>query len=98
MGIGLGVILALAALLIITNTVRLALLARRDELEILWLVGASRSFMHTPFLLEGLLQGAVGGVAGRGAALRGCFVWCCPASSSAWRWCWAEPPRFFAPG
>jgi cell division transport system permease protein len=60
-GIGLGVILALAALLIVTNTIRLAVFARRDELEILWLVGASRSFMNTPFLLEGLVQGAVGG-------------------------------------
>jgi len=61
-GIGLGLILALATLLIVTNTIRLAVYARRDELEILWLVGASRSFMNTPFLLEGLLQGAVGGI------------------------------------
>jgi cell division transport system permease protein len=60
-GIGLGVILALATLLIVTNTIRLAVYARRDELEILWLVGASRSFMNTPFLVEGLAQGAVGG-------------------------------------
>jgi cell division transport system permease protein len=69
-GIGLGLILALATLLIVTNTIRLAVFARRDELEILWLVGASRSFMNTPFLLEGFVQGAVGG---------------CPASSSGWR-------------
>lgn len=60
-GIGLGVILALAALLIVANTIRLAVLARRDELEILALVGASRSFVSTPFLCEGLLQGAAGG-------------------------------------
>ncbi len=45
-------------------------LARRDELEILSLVGASRTFVRVPFLLEGLLQGAVGGCARRGAALR----------------------------
>jgi len=60
-GIGLGVILALAALLIVANTIRLAVLARRDELEILALVGASRAFVATPFLLEGAAQGAAGG-------------------------------------
>jgi cell division transport system permease protein len=60
-GIGLAVILALAALLIVANTIRLAMLSRRDELEILWLVGAGRAFVATPFLLEGWLQGAVGG-------------------------------------
>ena len=43
------------------NTIQLAVFARRDELEILSLVGASRSFMQAPFLLEGLLQGAAGG-------------------------------------
>jgi cell division transport system permease protein len=61
-GIGLGAILALAALLIVANTIRLAVLARRDELEILSLVGASRAFVATPFLLEGAVQGATGGV------------------------------------
>jgi cell division transport system permease protein len=60
-GIGLGVILALATLLIVTNTIRLAVYSRRDELSILWLVGGSRSFMNTPFLVEGVIQGAVGG-------------------------------------
>jgi cell division transport system permease protein len=60
-GIGLGAILALAALLIVANTIRLAILARRDELEILALVGASRAFVATPFLLEGIAQGAIGG-------------------------------------
>jgi cell division transport system permease protein len=60
-GVGLGTTLALATLLIVGNTIRLAVLARRDELEILSLVGASRSFVSAPFLLEGLLQGAVGG-------------------------------------
>ena len=62
-GIGLGVILALATLLIVANTIRLAVLARQDEIEILALVGASRAFVATPFLLEGLIQGAAGGVA-----------------------------------
>lgn len=56
----LGAVFALAALLIVSNTIRLAIYARRDEIEILALVGASRSFIGTPFVLEGLLQGAAG--------------------------------------
>ena len=60
-GWGLGLILALATLLIVANTIRLAVFARRDELEILALVGASRAFVNGPFLLEGLLQGAIAG-------------------------------------
>jgi len=60
-GLGLGAILALATLLIVANTIRLAVLARRDELEILALVGASRTFIRTPFVLEGLLEGAAAG-------------------------------------
>lgn len=61
-GMGLGLILALATVLIVANTIRLAVLARRDEIEILTLVGASRVFVATPFLIEGLVQGAAGGV------------------------------------
>ena len=60
-GWGLGILLALATLLIVANTIRLAVFARRDELDILALVGASRAFVNGPFLLEGLLQGAVAG-------------------------------------
>jgi cell division transport system permease protein len=71
-GIGLGVILALATLLIVANTIRLAVLARRDEIEILALVGASRAFVAIPFLLEGLVQGALGGAAAL-AVLLGLF-------------------------
>jgi cell division transport system permease protein len=68
-GIGLGLILALATLLIVANTIRLAVFARRDELEILALVGASRSFIQTPFLLEGLIQGALAGLLALGLLL-----------------------------
>lgn len=63
-GIGLGSVLALATLLIVANTIRLAVYARRDELEILTLVGASRTYVRVPFLLEGLVQGAIGGALG----------------------------------
>ncbi len=60
-GVGLSFILAFAALLIVTNTIRLAVFARRDELDILRLVGASRAFTNTPFVVEGIAQGAAGG-------------------------------------
>jgi len=60
-GLVLAVVLGLAALLIVANTIRLAVYAREDELDILALVGASRSFVRIPFLIEGVLQGAAGG-------------------------------------
>jgi cell division transport system permease protein len=58
--IALGAVLALAAFLIVANTIRLAVYARSDELEIVSLVGGSRTFVNAPFLLEGLIQGAAG--------------------------------------
>ena len=57
-----GIVLGLAALLIVANTIRLAVYARRDELDILALVGASRTFVRVPFMLEGTLQGLLGGL------------------------------------
>lgn len=63
-GLGLGAILALATLLIVANTIRLAVYARRDELDILALVGASRTFLRVPYLIEGVIQGALGGALG----------------------------------
>jgi cell division transport system permease protein len=47
---------------IVTNTIRLGVYARRDEIEILMLVGATRTFVAIPFLLEGLVQGTLGGL------------------------------------
>jgi len=65
-GLGLGAILALATLLIVANTIRLAVYARRDELDILALVGASRTFLRVPYLIEGVIQGTLGGLLGVG--------------------------------
>lgn len=58
----LGSFLLFAALFIVANTIKLTLYARRDELEIMALVGATPLFIKTPFLLEGALHGALGGV------------------------------------
>ncbi len=61
-GAVLGGFLLFAALFIVANTIKLTLYARRDELEIMALVGATPLFIKLPFLLEGALQGAVGGI------------------------------------
>lgn len=72
--VGLGLVLGIAALMIVANTIRLAVYAREDELEILSLVGASRSFVRIPFLIEGTLQGTIGGVLAVGLLYLGFVV------------------------
>jgi len=61
-GSGLALVLAAAALVLVASTIRLGLYARRNEIEILTLVGAGRAFVATPFLLEGALEGLAGGL------------------------------------
>jgi cell division transport system permease protein len=61
-GFGLAGALIVAAALTIANVVRLALNARRDELEIMQLVGAPQSYVRGPFIMEGALHGVVGAV------------------------------------
>ena len=53
--------LCLAVLFITTNTIKLTIYSRRDEVEILKLVGATDWFVKMPFLIEGAVQGLVGG-------------------------------------
>ncbi len=60
----LGGMLALAVLLIIGNTIRLAVADRRDEIEIMKLLGATDGFIRRPFLYTGLIQGVCGALAG----------------------------------
>ncbi len=62
-GLVLGIVLTLAAALTVANVVRLAFYARRDELEIMELVGAPRTYIRGPFIAEGVLQGGIGAVA-----------------------------------
>lgn len=59
-GFALGGALLLAAALTITNVVRLALTARRDELDIMQLVGAPPAYVRGPFVMEGALHGGMG--------------------------------------
>jgi cell division transport system permease protein len=58
----LGAMLTLAAALTVANVVRLGLYARRDELDIMELVGAPQAFVKGPFVMEGTLQGGLGAV------------------------------------
>jgi cell division transport system permease protein len=56
----LTVLLALASILLIANTIRLSLYARRREVEVMKLVGATDWFIRWPFVIEGVVVGAVG--------------------------------------
>ena len=58
----LAVLLCVASVLLIANTIRLSLYARRREVEVMKLVGATDWFIRWPFVLEGVLVGALGGV------------------------------------
>jgi cell division transport system permease protein len=62
-GLTLGAVLILAAALTVANVVRLSLYTRRDELEIMQLVGAPTVYVRGPFLMEGVLQGGIGAIA-----------------------------------
>lgn len=58
----LSVLLGIGVMVIIGNTIRLTLFARREEIAIMHLVGATDLFIKTPYLTEGVLCGALGGV------------------------------------
>jgi cell division transport system permease protein len=59
---GLALLLVVASVLLIANTIRLSLYARRREVEVMKLVGATDWFIRWPFVLEGVLVGAIGGL------------------------------------
>ncbi|MDX1438918.1 MAG: permease-like cell division protein FtsX [Rubricoccaceae bacterium] len=62
MGLGAGLLIVLAALLLVGNTVRLTIYARRLLIRTMKLVGATDGFIRRPFLVEGILQGLVAGI------------------------------------
>ncbi|HEY5617208.1 MAG TPA: ABC transporter permease [Vicinamibacterales bacterium] len=65
-GFGLAVVMALAAAVTVASVVRLGLNARRDELEIMQLVGSPIAFIRGPFVAEGVLQGGFGALVALG--------------------------------
>ncbi len=68
-GLVLGGLMLLTSGVLIYNAIRLTIMARRNELRIMLLVGATRMAVATPLLIEGLIQGALGG------ALAGLMLW-----------------------
>jgi cell division transport system permease protein len=81
---GAGALLAVigAALLVVANTIRLAVYARRDEIEIMKLVGATDGYVRAPFLMEGALQGVLGAALAAGGIVA-VQHWLLPRASQA---------------
>lgn len=67
--VALSILLLIGALILIWTTIRTAMYARRREIEVMKLVGATNWFIRIPFMLEGLIQGLVGAVMSCG------FLW-----------------------
>jgi cell division transport system permease protein len=62
LGAFLGGILVLAGVFTISNVIRLTVYARQDELDIMRLVGATQAYVKGPFVVEGMIQGGLGGL------------------------------------
>jgi cell division transport system permease protein len=62
-GLAIGGLLCMAVLFIISNTIKLTIYSRRDEIEIYKLMGATDWFVKIPFLIEGAAQGVLSGIA-----------------------------------
>lgn len=56
-----AIVVLLAALMLIANTIRTAIFARRQDIEVMKLVGASNWYVRLPFMVEGTIQGVIGG-------------------------------------
>ena len=65
-GLALGVIIGISAIFLVSNTIRLTIYAKRKTIQTMKLVGAPRWFIRAPFLIEGMLQGIVGGILAMG--------------------------------
>ncbi|CAN5391308.1 MAG: cell division protein FtsX [Acidimicrobiia bacterium] len=65
----LSVALGIAAVALIANTIQMAIYARREEIEIMRLVGASNWYVRIPFVIEGMIEGLFGGALAIGVAI-----------------------------
>lgn len=60
--LGLGLLISISAILLVSNTIRLAIYAKRKLIRTMELVGATYTFIRLPFLVEGVIQGILGGL------------------------------------
>jgi cell division transport system permease protein len=59
---GVGVFITLSSIILVANTIRLAIYSKRKIIQTMKLIGATRGFIRLPFLLEGFIQGLLGGI------------------------------------
>jgi cell division transport system permease protein len=64
--LGIGIFITISSVILVANTIRLAIYAKRKIIQTMKLIGATRGFIRMPFLLEGFLQGLLGGVIAAG--------------------------------
>ncbi len=64
--LGIGVFIAISSVVLVANTIRLTIYAKRKIIQTMKLIGATRSFIRTPFIVEGLIQGIIGGLLAAG--------------------------------
>jgi cell division transport system permease protein len=65
-GLWLGIFLAISAIFLVSNTIRLAIVAKRHSIQTMKLVGATWWFVRGPFMVEGIIQGMIGGALAAG--------------------------------
>ena len=63
---GIGVFVTISSIFLVANTIRLAIYSKRTIIRTMKLIGATRGFIRTPFIVEGLVQGFIGGCASAG--------------------------------
>ena len=73
-GVAIGLFLSGTAIFIIATTLKLAIRRRKEEIEVMRLVGATNRFIQAPFIIEGMLQGLFGAMLAMGA-LYAVFLW-----------------------
>lgn len=61
-GAGIGFLILLAAVILVYNTIRLTIYAKRELIRAMKLVGATNGFIRSPFIVEGILQGVIAGL------------------------------------